>query len=255
MSRVERNAHIYEENAAYEEYEELEEQVTVSPHEEYLEPEAQKEQLESVAQNEPAAQEHVERRAQVQGEKHIKHEKKAVKQKKKPAVFGWCMKLFGIVTVTLTVIACLSLAIPNVLGLDSYIVVSGSMVPTVPVGSILYSRDVDPAQVEVGEIIVFVDPIRSNDPITHRVVENDTANQTMITKGDANEGNDVDPVQYENVLGISVLHLPFLGFLASPFATKMGKVAAAAFMLGGWLLAEIGNRLIKMKRASEDGSH
>lgn len=194
MSRLERNAKIYEENARYERH-----------------PEAER----------PSAH--------------------------RP-VFGWVIKCFGILLIFFTILACISLAIPKILGMDSFIVVSGSMEPSVPVGSIVYSREADPAQIEVGEIIVFIDPSRSTAPITHRVVENDPDRGYIITKGDANAHNDVNPVTYDNVIGKAVFHLPFVGYLASPFATVMGKAAVAMFILGGWLLTEIGNRLIRIKK-------
>ena len=154
----------------------------------------------------------------------------------------------GVLLMVLIITASLGLVIPRILGYDSYVVVSGSMEPAITVGSIVYSHAVDPADIEAGDVIVFVDPVRGETPITHRVVSNDVARCELVTKGDANAGTDIDPVRYENVLGRVSMHIPYVGYPASVFATYEGKIAAAMAIIAAWLLTEVGSRLTGQKK-------
>ena len=75
---------------------------------------------------------------------------------------------------TLMIIALLILTVllvgVRVVGLTPYAVLSGSMEPTYHVGSLIYVKDVDPADITVGTPITFV----VNEDLlvaTHRVIE------------------------------------------------------------------------------------
>ena len=153
---------------------------------------------------------------------------------------GRVLHAIGVILLVIVLAACLSLVIPKIAGYDGYVVVSGSMEPNIPVGSIVYSEKTDPA---TGDVIVFVDPSRGTTPITHRVVTNNPFTQNIITKGDANENQDVNPVTYENVIGKVAVHVPRVGFTAAMFTTTVGKLVVALILLEGWLLMEVGRRL------------
>ena len=121
------------------------------------------------------------------------------------------------------VASCLILVIPKLAGYDAYVVVSGSMEPNIPVGSIVYSKETDPAQLQTGDVIVFIMPSRGTTPITHRVVSNDTNKGEIVTKGDANEHEDAAPVTYDNVIGKVAAHIPRVGFTAAMFTRNNAK--------------------------------
>lgn len=99
-------------------------------------------------------------------------------------------------------------------GFTPYTVLSGSMEPTYPVGSLIYVKKVDTADLQVGDPITFVFD-QSLTVATHRVVELDPAEGYAITKGDANEAVDGSPVAFENILGRPVFCVPYLGFVAT----------------------------------------
>ena len=80
--------------------------------------------------------------------------------------------------------------------------------------------------------------------MTHRVVENLREDRKLITKGDANAGNDVLPVPYQNVLGRMELSVPELGFMVSVFAGTQGKLSMLAFLAAGFLFRIVGIRLM-----------
>ena len=156
---------------------------------------------------------------------------------------GFVLTGLGVLVMALMVSLCLALVVPRYFGYSSYIVASGSMEPAIPTGSVVYSRHVDPADLEAGDIIVFANEARRKEPITHRVVNNNRLTGTLITKGDANSHYDVDPVLYSKVLGRVDRYVPYIGYAASMFGTAAGKVAVLIILAVAWVLTEAGGRL------------
>ncbi len=148
------------------------------------------------------------------------------------------------------IVICLSVTAPKLFGINSYVVVSGSMTPAIPVNSLVYVKGCDPAQLEKGDVILFNDS-KDGTPVTHRVVENDADSKQIITKGDANNGIDLRPALYSNVVGKVVLHVPTIGALAGALSTVMGKIAAGMIILAGYILTEIGRRTGRRKREDQ----
>ena len=104
----------------------------------------------------------------------------------------------------------------RIFGLTPYTVLSGSMEPTYHVGSLIYVKDVDPEDLEVGDPITYT--ISKNTVVTHRIVEiiydeNDPSKISFKTKGDNNEDPDGEPVPAENILGKPVFSIPLLGYV------------------------------------------
>ena len=162
--------------------------------------------------------------------------------KKKSSPLAGVLNFIGTAVIIIIIALCLSVTAPKIFGISSYTVITGSMEPSVPVGSVVYAKAIEPSSLEPDDIVVFYDG-RSTIPVTHRVVENQTENSEIITKGDANDTNDITPIPYQNVIGKVVLHLPALGHLLALLGTLMGKAAALAFILGGFLLCEVSRRM------------
>jgi signal peptidase len=94
-------------------------------------------------------------------------------------------------------------------------VLSGSMEPVLGVGGLVVIRPVDAQQVAPGDIISFKLP-GIDTPICHRVIEIQSTpeGRFFLTKGDANEEPDANPVPPEAVTGKEVFYLPCVGNLA-----------------------------------------
>ena len=121
----------------------------------------------------------------------------------------------------------------RLLGLTPYTVLSGSMEPVYPTGSLLYVKKSNSAAVKVGDAITFV---LNEDLViaTHRVVEIDTTNTCFYTKGDANEHRDSAPVDFRNLIGKPQFCIPLLGYVAHFLSAPLGQtvaVASAALLL------------------------
>ena len=111
---------------------------------------------------------------------------------------------------------------PTVLDHQIYIVQSNSMSPTFKTGSLLIIKKVDAAAIRENDISTFRRN-RDNVATTHRVMRilNDEGLQ-FVTRGDANNVDDPLPVSAEDVSGIVVASLPYIGYFIGFIRTKQG---------------------------------
>lgn len=172
-------------------------------------------------------------------------------------MFSSILKAIGIAGLVLSIALSLAVALPSVLGVKPYVVLTGSMVPAIPVGSLVYTEDVLPDDIQEGEVITFFESQKAFNGseggsvvVTHRVVENDVEASALITKGDANDEADLFPIPYENVIGKVVFHLPFLGRVALMLDSISGKAALFAFIAGSLILCLVSNRISRAVRRS-----
>lgn len=118
---------------------------------------------------------------------------------------------------------------PNLLGMKSLAVLSGSMEPKIPVGSIVIIYDVEPDELQTGDVITY--NLGGGTLVTHRVVEVDVDNQSIITKGDANEVEDGAPVSFSKVVGKMKMHVPYLGYISIYIRTPLGIAATCGVLI------------------------
>ncbi len=145
-------------------------------------------------------------------------------------VFPALCSVLGTLILLGVIAAFLPLTVPRLMGYEIYEVVSGSMEPEIPVGSILYVEETPPEEIEAGDVIAFM---RNDTVVSHRVEENRYVEGEFITKGDANSEEDTVPVPYDSLVGKSVYHLPVLGTLMTMLAGDVGKLYALAFAACG----------------------
>lgn len=154
------------------------------------------------------------------------------------------------VVVCAAVLLAILLAGVRLVGLTPFAVLSGSMEPAYHVGSLIYVKSVDPAQVQVGDPITFV---LNEDLVvaTHRVVGIDSMNSAFYTKGDANDAADGAPVLYENLLGVPVFTIPYLGYLSNALSTTKGMIIAGTVAAVLLILAFVPDLLKKVDAADK----
>ncbi len=144
------------------------------------------------------------------------------------------MKLiFNILTSVLVVIFLLmavlllisSFNLPG-LPLDARSVLTGSMEPAIPQGSVVFIYP--QAEYEEGDIVTFK-RIESQleIPITHRIIriEEESGRRMFVTKGDGNEYEDTNSVSEEEIYGRVIFHLPLVGRLLDIARTPLGFAA------------------------------
>ena len=109
----------------------------------------------------------------------------------------------------LLIIAVCGIGIPRLFGINEFNVLTGSMQPTYPVGTLVFVQPKEPATIRPGEVVTFI-MNEQLDMITHRVMKNDYDEKTITTKGDANMAED-SPTLYENIVGVVVFSVPYVG--------------------------------------------
>ncbi len=138
------------------------------------------------------------------------------------------MRIWGVVsTVIVAAVVLLAAALVGVrfFGLRPYAIISGSMEPEYPVGSLVYVKPAEPEEVKEGDPIAFV----LNEELVvaiHRVVSVDEQKSSFITKGDANEAVDAAPVHFNNLIGKPVFCIPMLGYVSDYITNPPGMYVA-----------------------------
>ena len=148
---------------------------------------------------------------------------------RKSPVAAVCSTLGAILLAALLAV-CLPLTLPRVWGYQIYTVVSGSMEPAIPVGSLLYVGPAQPEDMAENDVIAYYGGKDSTAVITHRVVENRVLMGEFITKGDADPAQDKNPVPYSEFIGKVRLSVPAAGKAAQVFSSLSGKIAAACLI-------------------------
>ncbi len=155
---------------------------------------------------------------------------------------GW--NIFTTILLIAAAILVALFAVPRLLGIQLYVVTSGSMEPKYPVGSLLYVQDVEPEELKVGDAITFVMP-GSDSAATHEIREIDAENREVYTQGINNrdeDGNilpDAAPVPYDSILGKPGICMPVLGRINQFCTTPPG-----IFIILGALVTVIGVTVI-----------
>ncbi len=148
--------------------------------------------------------------------------------------------ILGILILLSVIAFYLPVTVARIKGEEIYNVVSGSMEPEIAVGSVIYVEPVPPESVEEGEVVAF----RSGGSvIAHRVVKNRIGEGELITKGDANEENDMNPVKYSELVGRVSWHCPVVGGLLEVCTSPVGKVYIICFAACGAMLNMLARRL------------
>ena len=171
------------------------------------------------------------------------------------------MRVTGLL-VMLVAVAAVSLAVlvPRLAGATPYTVLTGSMSPTMPPGTLVVVRPVDPADIEIGSVITY--QLKSGDPtvVTHRVVEQgfDGMGELVFrTQGDANDVADPQWVRPVQIGGERWYSVPYLGYVSNVLTgqeRQLGVYLAAAGLLGYALLMFAGAVRDKGRREARESN-
>ena len=118
-----------------------------------------------------------------------------------------------------------------------YVVQTGSMTPTIPIGSVCFvNQHISYKNIHTGDIIAF--KLGGNATVTHRVVK--IEEDGLTTKGDANRTEDASLVTEQNYIGKTIFWIPEVGNFVRYLRTKQGIVffvsGAVVLVLSGFLL-------------------
>jgi signal peptidase I len=135
--------------------------------------------------------------------------------------------------VSIAAVAVALTLVPALVGGSAVTVLSASMTPALPPGSVLVDKPVDAESLRVDDVITYATTDEgSGAPIlvTHRIVaiESGSAGPTFITQGDANDAADARPVEADQIRGKVWYHVPYIG-VARNFLLAQG----AGLIIGG----------------------
>lgn len=143
----------------------------------------------------------------------------------------------------------IAIAFPMLLGNHPVVVLSGSMEPSYPVGSLTYYHSATFDEIQVGDVITFkaVDSL-----VTHRVKEINDLSRTFITKGDNNETQDIKPVEESDFVGkTSTFAIPYLGYAVSYGRNIVTIIGMGAILVISYLL-DILDKKQRRKHVQQD---
>jgi len=141
---------------------------------------------------------------------------------------AFCLALLG---------SLLTVAATNLLGYDSYVIYSGSMEPTVEVGSLLLTRPVDVEDLQVGDVITYRSP-GNHTTLTHRIVSMRQQDGQWVfkTKGDASLKPDPREVILRGQVSKMAFDIPYLGYVVDFAKSTQGVVLFLLVPAAGLLL-------------------
>ena len=153
-----------------------------------------------------------------------------IKDAKPPLVARILQGVMRMVCILLLVAVC-CIGLPRLLGMNEFNVLTGSMSPTYPVGTLVFVQSKDPYSIRAGEVVSIVMNDKL-DILTHRVVQNNYDDKTITTRGDANNSND-SPTLYDNVVGVVVFSLPYVGAVVDYLTNNdIGRIVGIGILIG-----------------------
>jgi signal peptidase I len=143
--------------------------------------------------------------------------------------------VLGTISIVVTVLCLL-------LGVRPAVVISGSMEPGIPVGSLTIARTVPAEQVGVGDVVT-VPRVHADGLVTHRVVATTPADDGRSTvlelQGDANRDADLQPYVVTEV-GHVLATVPGVGTLVQLLQQNVVAVVAGLLVLTVLVTAPVG---------------
>jgi signal peptidase len=124
-----------------------------------------------------------------------------------------------------------TVAVPRLAGATTYTVLTGSMRPGLPPGTLVVVKPVAAEDVAVGSVITYQRDSGVDTVVTHRVVSqgfDPSGSQVWWTKGDANEAVDSRPVLPVQVRGELWYSVPYVGHLNALVTSGVRSVVVTA---------------------------
>ena len=165
----------------------------------------------------------------------------------------WAMAtLSGLAAALILVLAVAVGIVPMFFGFRTFVVVSGSMEPTIATGSIAITAPIPSQKLQVGDVIAFSPSSDAALPIIHRIVKVDERDgaRYVTTRGDANTSDDA-PLALPAKGLLVIATVPLVGYAvyyaAQPFGTLVLVWVPLILLAVLWLK----DRLVKSRQARQ----
>ena len=157
-------------------------------------------------------------------------------EEERTGVLWWVNRIvsYTLLAAMLFVLA-VTIVIPQLSGSTPYTILTGSMRPTYPPGTLVVVKPADAAELRVGTPITY--QIRSGEPdvVTHRIVATRQSGRsitTYITRGDNNDSDDENPVQIGQIRGKVWYSVPYMGYVNNWLNGEQRKITVTVIVIG-----------------------
>ena len=143
----------------------------------------------------------------------------APRTSKVPAPIRWVGNTLAFIILSIALFAAaIMIVIPVATGSQTYAVLTGSMAPGYPPGTLIVVKPHDFDDLKAGDVVTYQLESGQNTVVTHRIVGFSAAqngDRLLITQGDANNVADELPVMEVQVRGKLSYAVPYAGYLAN----------------------------------------
>jgi len=116
------------------------------------------------------------------------------------------------------------------------VVLTGSMEPVISPGDVVVTTPVKRREPALGDVVTYVAKRFDGSPVgtfTHRIIGGDKS-EGFIVKGDANPTPDIQRPKYQDIAGVVIFTIPFVGTLMTPRALAI----LVPTLYGLWLVVD-----------------
>jgi signal peptidase len=157
---------------------------------------------------------------------------------RRPSILGWTGQVLAwFVMAGVLLLLALAVVVPRLGGATPYTILTGSMQPGLPPGTLVVVKPVEPEHIAIGTVITYQRDSGSSTMVTHRVVRvgiDGAGRRFFSTQGDANNAPDAEPVLPVQVKGEQWYAVPYLGHVNN--AISGDERAVAVYVVGAGLL-------------------
>ena len=127
------------------------------------------------------------------------------------------LNIISNIFVYILIILLIIIIISKIQGIEYKVVLTPSMEPELPVGSLLVIKPTEYEDIKIGDDVTYIRS-NSNVVVTHRVIQKEDG--YITTQGIANDIAD-NPIAYENVIGVVKFNIPKIGYITIKFREFM----------------------------------
>ena len=132
------------------------------------------------------------------------------------------------IVMTLILVVGILFVLLYIIGIEPFVVISGSMEPSISTGSLCFvNKRVSYSSIKKDDVIAYKTPSGAN--VTHRVIN--ITNDGLETKGDKNTLSDGVSTNENNYIGKNILSIPKLGYAVKLTQTPRGKIIIITFAI------------------------
>ena len=157
-------------------------------------------------------------------------------------------------------LGAITIVLPVLVGGMPLSVLTGSMRPHLPPGTLVVTKPTPVEEIEVGDVITFQIESGRSAVVTHRVIERsiDSASGEVrfTTQGDANNTPDPEPVRPAQIRGTVWYAVPYLGWVNQAIdgqtrSWAIPALAGALFVYAAWTFGTGVRDTLRRRRSTD----